>query len=191
MVDQLFNSDGLLFTYEEFLAKYKFPIPPKEFTTVFGAVSPKICMLFKQQKRLNYQQFPQLSPNHSPIGKICFSYHCNNYNRSIRALFQKDVASKSNAIVYWNQFVSDVDWKKVWLLPNRYLLTNKVKEISFKLLHRIYPAKLYLTKFKKDIDVRCSFCKQKPETAVHLFWHCPYASFFLTKMLLYSGKMFF
>jgi len=116
-----FNSDGLLFTYKEFMLKYNIPIPPREFATVFAAISPKICMLFKQQKRLpDYQQSPPLSPNQSLESKTYFACHYN-YNKSIRALFQKDVVSRPNVIAYWSQFVSDVDWKKVWLLPNRFL----------------------------------------------------------------------
>ena len=50
----------------------------------------------------------------------------------------------------------------------------KTKEISFKIIHKYYPANHYLIKLKKDIDVNCSFCAVLPETVCHLFWHCPY-----------------
>lgn len=36
----------------------------------------------------------------------------------------------------------------------------------------MYPVKHYLSKFKSDIDVNCSFCAAQPETVPHLFWHC-------------------
>lgn len=79
-----------------------------------------------------------------------------------------------------------IPWEKVWLLPNRYLITNKVKEVSFKLIHRFYPAKSYIhCKFKKDIAIDCCFCNACPETAVHLFWNCSHVQRFWKKMCDY------
>jgi len=37
-------------------------------------------------------------------------------------------------------------------------VTNKVKEIPFRIFHKFYPVKHFLSKFRKDIDVNCSFC---------------------------------
>ncbi len=65
----------------------------------------------------------------------------NNNNKAIRLLFQKEFVSKPSAIFYWSKFIGNINWKKVWLLPNKYLITNKIKEISFKILHKCYPAK--------------------------------------------------
>lgn len=88
--------------------------------------------------------------------------------------FQKELVSKPHVISYWSRFIGTINWNKVWLLPNKYILTNKVKEISFKILHKFYPAKHFLSKFNKDIDVNCSFCFLQPETVPHIFWHCQY-----------------
>ena len=49
---------------------------------------------------------------------------------------------------------------------------NEVKEISFKLIHRCYPVKSFLVRYKKDIDTMCTFCNVHPETVYHLFWTC-------------------
>lgn len=84
-------------------------------------------------------------------------------------------------ISYWNFFVRDINWKKVWTIPNKFLVTNKVKEVSFKILHKCYPANHYMTKFKKDINVNCGFCGSHPETPYtvqHLFWICSHAKTF-------------
>ena len=35
-----------------------------------------------------------------------------------------------------------------------------------------YPVKAFLVRFKKDIDVSCTFCNMHPETVFHLFWTC-------------------
>lgn len=51
-----------------------------------------------------------------------------------------------------------VNWKKVWLLPNVYFITNKIKEVTFRLIQRIciYPAKHFLVKFKKRYRCKLS-----------------------------------
>ena len=35
-----------------------------------------------------------------------------------------------------------------------------------------------MTKFKRDIDVNCSFCGNHPETTQHLFWICTHSKTF-------------
>ena len=41
--------------------------------------------------------------------------------------------------------------------------------LSFKLINRFYPAKNYLSQFKKDLCVNCSLCESEPETVMQLF----------------------
>lgn len=80
----------------------------------------------------------------------------------------------SSLRTYWNKYVENINWKKVWLSPNQYLVTNKVKEISFKLIHRFYPTNDHIVKrFKRNIDSKCTFCSANSETMTHLFWLCP------------------
>ena len=93
-------------------------------------------------------------------------------------MFQCDITTTPYVVAYWSNFVDNLNWKNIWTLPYKYVLTNKVREVSFKILHRYYPAKHYLLKFKKDICVNCSFCEVSPETMVHLFWQCSYSNKF-------------
>lgn len=188
LVDQLFDADGFLFTYDKFMRHYNIPIPPGEFAKVFGAISDGVCMLFKQQRRLDYNHLPPFTPIHSFVGEICFSSHYRNNNKPIRALFQKDIVTQPKVISYWNRFVNDVNWKKVWLLPNRFFVTNKIKEVTFKLIHRIYPVKCFLVRYKRNIDVNCSFCDSSKETAIHLFWYCNVVAVFWQHILDFIVK---
>ena len=64
----------------------------------------------------------------------------------------------------------------MWLII--LILTDKFREISFKLLHRFYPAKVFLKRFKSDIDTSCSFCGDPNETDMHIFWDCPHTQLF-------------
>jgi len=55
------------------------------------------------------------------------------------------------------------------------MLTNKVREVTFKLIHRFYPVKCVLKWYKPDIESECSFCKRSDEDICHLFWKCSYS----------------
>ena len=61
--------------------------------------------------------------------------------------------------------------KHGWLVGEKFCFNNKVKEISFKILHQIYPAKKTLERFKLDIEYVCDFCGLEDETISHLFYH--------------------
>ena len=50
-----------------------------------------------------------------------------------------------------------------------------MKEVSYKLIHRICPVKtLIIHRFKIAIDNKSVFCDCDPETLDHLFWDCSY-----------------
>lgn len=106
------------------------------------------------------------------VGRICFNSTMKN-NRNVRSLYLNDYVSTPHAVIKWNRLVKNILWKKVWTLPNKYLFTNKVKEISFKILDQYYPVKTFIvSKFKLNIDTNCTFCNSQPETLIHLFWQC-------------------
>ncbi len=68
---------------------------------------------------------------------------------------------------------------KAWKLPNKFCINNKIKEVSYKILHRIDPAKHVLERFKLNISYICKFCGQEKESILHLFF-----SLYLLKIIL-------
>jgi len=48
-VSQLFNQDGYLFTYQEFLSHCNIPVTSKHFASLFGAIPNGVIMLFQGQ----------------------------------------------------------------------------------------------------------------------------------------------
>ncbi len=38
------------------------------------------------------------------------------------------------------------------------ILTNKIKEVTFKILHRCYPCNSVLNKYMQNIEKKCTFC---------------------------------
>lgn len=66
-----------------------------------------------------------------------------------------DYTTLSAAKFFWSSIVSDLQWEKACTTLNKYCINNKVKEVNFKILHRIYPAKEVLQRFKHNIDYNC------------------------------------
>ena len=152
---------------------YGIPVTPKDFSIVFDAVPSGIISLFKNLN-VNINLPISLNITETTMGKACFTGNNKNKNRNIRQLFQQDIVSSPSALSYWSTFVGNINWEKVWLLSHEFFLTNKVKEISFKMLHRFYPTNQYIQRLKKDIDVNCTHCDSVNVTLVHLFWSCPH-----------------
>ncbi len=50
LVSHLFNTQGYLMTYEEFLVHFNFPVTPKEFSLVFSAINSCVVSLFRDVK---------------------------------------------------------------------------------------------------------------------------------------------
>ncbi len=108
----------------------------KQSAVVFGAIPNGVIMLFKgYNSALASSEMSLPDPVDTCVGGICFKSTLKN-NRNIRFLFLNDYVSTPQAVSKWNRSVENILWKKVWTLPNRYLLVNKVKEISFKRIHQ-------------------------------------------------------
>lgn len=172
-VGQLFDKDGMLFRYSEFLSTYNIPVTPKEFATVMDAIPSGLCMLFKNNTLiLRYDPLPE--PVKTPIGEICFTGK-KSHSYKVRALLVESIACTPSVVSYWNSFFDNLNWKPIWSMQYKLFVTNKVKEISFKILHNIYPTKYFLKKrFDTHFDSDCVFCIDKTETILHLFWICKY-----------------
>lgn len=69
---------------------------------------------------------------------------------------------------YWNTLLNGkvICWHKAWLLLQKFYITNKVKEIYFKLVHRFYPDNHYLQCKKTPINLNCTFI-----LALYLFYY--------------------
>jgi len=83
LVSQLFNKNGLLFSYSEFLAKYKIPVSPREFSIVFDAVPSGLHMLFRSCDISPPLSVSPPDPTQIPLGKVCFSTYKASNSKSL------------------------------------------------------------------------------------------------------------
>ncbi|KAL3973461.1 solute carrier family 38 (sodium-coupled neutral amino acid transporter), member 4 [Sarotherodon galilaeus] len=175
LINQLFDSNGTLFSYEEFCLHFNLAINRHDYTKVFGSIPSGVCMLFKNQPSITSFHRPLASPIQTFVGKICFCKQSKNNNKSIRALFQSTITTLPYVIFFWNRLSDGIMWNEVWKLPNQ-----------------IYPSKDYLqSKFKLDIDTSCSFCKTSKESTIHLFWFCNIVQEFWQSLCVFISENIF
>ena len=139
LVSQLFNAEGLLLNYEDFLSRYNITNNTREFAIFFDAIPSGTLLLFRGVARPYPLDLSSLDPTDSPKGNKCFSLLPRN-SRSIRALFQRDIVSVlMSQVTKTHRSLISVG-QKVWLLPHKYLLVNKIEEVSYRMIHKCYPA---------------------------------------------------
>lgn len=112
-------------------------VKPKEFAVVMDAIPQKVLFLLRnasQEKDLNFEEIK--SKIFIGNTNIIQNRVSNNYIRNIL-----------NNIVYpparffWSSVFGDVNWPKAWRTVDKLYINNKVKEVSFKIMHIIYPVK--------------------------------------------------
>lgn len=62
---------------------------------------------------------------------------CN--NKHIQNTFYEKRRISPRRKAFWDNTFMDTDWKKAWILPYKYRISNKIKESHLKILHTIYP----------------------------------------------------
>lgn len=176
----------MVYYYDEFLKKYEVPVTPKEYAVVFDAIPQGALRLLKDCSKdttcnTNIGQWR----DGIFLGDIdILNKRCS--NKDIRNIIVGNTTPPSQHV--WVSLYGSVNWKKAWNVTNTYCLTNKIKEVTFKILHRIYPAKHVLERFKLNIDFSCVFCGLHKETIIHLFFECMYCKIFWIDVQNYLSR---
>ena len=84
-----------------------------------------------------------------------------------------------NAIPKWNNDlkteISREDWKIIYKQNFQFVEDPKLKNLQFRILHRIYFTNSKLFKCKLIETELCSFCNNTKETILHLFFECMFS----------------
>ena len=95
-------------------------------------------------------------------------------------LFQEKADIVPTSVKSWSKNHPDVanKWKELFHNTSRMSVDNKLRQFSFKLLHRILVTKKELNKrFKIAANDECFFCKS-PDSLEHAFLDCSAATKF-------------
>ncbi len=151
IVNQLIDKNGQLYTYLNFITKYGFLVNEKEFNKVIKAISSGIIVLTKFSdvniNDINLQN-PQLFVNG-------LSFFDNRFNNSfIRNSFNVGSNPPCKSKLLKPHFIS---WHSIWMLPYKYLISNKVKEVLYKNVHRCYPVNATVSRYIHSVCDKCTF----------------------------------
>ena len=72
----------------------------------------------------------------------------------------------------------NINRTSAYCLPRRCTKRTKLIEFHFKFLHRRIPTNNFLCEIGLKDNNNCTFCKETPETSIHLFWSCDTISSF-------------
>ena len=164
-----------MLTYNEFLSEYNIPVRPREFAIVFDAIPSGLKILLSASSS---GVITETTPPDLYIGNSDPFLSAKTNNKCIRELILRGTISKPASVFVWNNLYFDIDWKKAWLLPRNFCVSNKVREVSLKILHRCYPVNSVIAKYRLNIDPLCSFCHHTDETITHLFVECTFSQIF-------------
>ena len=66
---------------------------------------------------------------------------------------------------------SKEEWKRTFMLPFTLTKDVRLRELQFKILHRVYPSFNYISRFDTSVKSNCNTCNVKADIA-HMFYYC-------------------
>ena len=110
-----------------------------------------------------------------------FGKNCNIGKLNNRELKLKFIANKFESPYmhqFWEKtFKQEIQWYSVYFVIKNTLVDNRVKQLKFKLIHKIVPSNENLYKWKQIETPFCKHCNEI-ETLEHFFIQCSYITAF-------------
>ena len=166
-IKDLYDENGNLMNYDQFVNKYDLRINFTEYYGVRAAVNTYI-----RNKDIQF---------HSEPGSNCYipfsvkeilknKHGCKNMYLSLN---RKSSIPKSQ--LRWNGIfeINEFNWQLIYNIPAKSCNNTKLHWFQYRILHRILATNDYLFKCKIKTENSCTFCTVVPEKLEHLFWQCP------------------
>ena len=171
--------NGVLLNYMNF--KIKYPNIKVNYVVYYGIIEA-----IPASWRLKLRNVNNLQPMvHDKLHKIT------NTKGTISSWVYQNLISKfakfpQNTVTKWDNILetnfAEPDWKTVFSNIYHTTISTNLRAFQFKFLHRILATKRQLYIWKIVEDEKCSFCKELPETDIHLFWECHFVAEFWSKV---------
>lgn len=97
----------------------------------------------------------------------------------------KFILPKAHTNLINNYNITEFQLQEIFMLPNRVLKNNKIKEFQYKIVNNYLPTNELLYKMQRVSSPSCSFCHMMRETICHLFVHCNIVYNFLLNLVQY------
>ena len=175
----MLNSAGKFLTLHEFQKKFDFKVSYLNYFQLIAAIPQEL-----KRKALASPtpdlfsiplEFQQLNDRTLLLPKM----RCKHYYK----MFIEKNNIEPTAVKSWKKlFPYFTDWKRSFKEIYESSRDNKLRQFSFKVLHRIIPTRKELKKYKLVTDDICSLCPN-PDSIEHTFLHCTESVNFYTKTL--------
>ena len=111
--------------------------------------------------------------------------NCKNYY----SLFIEKLVSEPSAVRAWKKSFSELsDWGDCFVnIYSESSPKNKLRQFTFKVVHRIITTKKELLKYKLASDDKCPFCLN-PDSIEHTFLYCQESKEFFSKTLRWFNE---
>ena len=163
-------------------------LPLSEFSNTYNIrIEPlKYFGLISALRFLYNSNFSGNEPR-DPVTSDSFLEAFSKSNKVNRVVYGKLVDAKSTSPgksqLKWNDRIifykeGTADWKSPYCLAVKCTKSTKLINFQYRLLHRVLPTNLFLTKIKVKQDPNCYFCHNHHENLIHLFWDCEIVSAF-------------
>ena len=98
----------------------------------------------------------------------------------------------TNCSKFTNQALglTDINWKKVYMLPRQATIGSSVRSFQYKILNNILYLNEKLFKFKIVDSPLRTLCKTENESMLHLFCECAVTSNLLEQFKLWVSDIF-
>ena len=171
-IQDILNENGKFLTFEEFNRKYNMSVNFLTFFQILASIPPNLkskaaSTLRPKNSVLDNSDIFDFSTKKSVL---LSKMKCKDYY----LLFQEKSEVIPTAIKSWVKHYSGIEdkWKKLFQNIPHLSADNKLRQFSFKLLHRILVTKKELKRFKISDSEDCFFCKS-PDSLEHAFLECP------------------
>ena len=145
----------------------------------YGIIKASKCYLSKLQIK------PE-KHNQTSTTQISVSLLCNTSVKISQMAYSimLNIEYTSKAAKKWsNVFDGELDWNKIYSLPNKTTKDTKLRWFQYRLLHRILTTNRFLKIIGIKEDDICQFCNTEVETLTHLFWECVCTAMFWTRLV--------
>ena len=178
----MLNSDGNFLTLEEFQNKFNIKVNYSHYFQLIAAIPSDL-----KRKALD-SPFPDLlcapseyfqledRTNYITNYLVLTKFRCKNYFK----LFIEILDTEPSAIRSCKKYFPELpDWSNCFVDIYKSSKDNKLRQFSFKVMHRIIPTKKELMKYKLASDDKCPLCFN-PDSTEHTLIHSQELTDFFT-----------
>jgi hypothetical protein len=187
-IQDILNADGNFLTFEEFQNKFSIKTNYLHYFQLMAAIPSDLKKKARSAEVPSHEQLlnsttVSLFPESTPVDLA--NMRCKHYK-----MLNKNSTVEPTGIKTWKINFADVftEWKNKFSFIYHSTRDNKLRQFSFKLLHRILVTKKELFKFRLADDKTCFSCSN-PDSIEHTFLDCIVTQSFYSEALIWFNHI--